>query len=136
MQGDVAGTRCAVKLYDSERPGSLKAYFQEKRCLQALDMRASVVHLNKAGRLQDTLYPCIATDFAGKPVKKLSRAQRSAASKALNGLHALGACHGDIRLSNILFNDDGSCLLADLAHCVMDSTKHQQQLEKLQLSKL
>lgn len=136
MQGGVAGKRCAVKLYDSQRPGSLKAYFQEKRCLQALDMRASVVHLRMAGRLQDTLYPCIATCFAGKPVRKLSRAQRSAASKALNSLHAVGACHGDIRLSNILFDEDGSCLLADLAHCIMDATKDQQQLEKLQLSNL
>lgn len=125
-----------MKLYDSQRSGSLKAYFQEKRCLQALDTRASVVHFNMAGRLQDTLYPCIATYFAGKPVRKLSCAQRSAARKALNSLHAVGACHGDIRLSNILFDEDGSCLLADLAHCVMDSTKYQQQLDRLQLSKL
>ena len=136
MQGCVAGKRCAVKLYDSQRPGSVKAYFQEKHSLQALDTRASVVRFNMAGRLQDTLYPCIATYFAEKPVMKLSRAQRSAASKALNSLHSIGACHGDIRLSNIMFDEHGSCSLADLAHCVMEPTKDQQQLEKLQLSKL
>ena len=89
-----------------------------------------------AGRLQDTSYPCIVTAFAGKPVSKLSRAQRRTASEALNSLVYMllglvmetSACQ--------IFKQDGSCLLADLAHCVMDSSQDQQQRETLQLAKL
>lgn len=119
MQGVVAGKNCAVKLYDSQRPGILGVYFHEKHCLQALETRALVVRFKMAGRMQDTSYPCIVTAFAGKPVDKLSRAQRRTANQALASLHAIGACHGDVRLPNFLFKQDGSCLLADLVHCVM-----------------
>lgn len=136
MQGAVAGKECAVKLYDSQRPGGLSVYFHEKHCLQALENRAFVVRFKMAGRLQDTSYPCIVTAFAGKPVSKLSHAQRRTANEALTSLHAIGACHGDIRLPNFLFKQDDSCLLADLAHCVMDSSQDQWRREKLQLSKL
>ena len=136
MQGAVAGKKCAVKLYDTQRSGGLSVFFHEKHCLQALENRACIVHFKMAGRLQDALYPCIVTEFAGKPVSKLSRAQRRAANEALTSLHAVGACHGDIRLPNFLFQEDGSCLLADLAHCVMKSSQDQQQHEKLQLSRL
>ena len=136
VQGGVAGEKCAVKLYDTRRPGGLIAYFHEKRCLQALQTRASIVCFKTAGRLQNTLYPCVVTSFAGQPVSKLSYAQRRAAIEALGSLHAIGVCHGDIRLPNILFKQDGSCLFADLAHCVMESSKDEQQREKLQLSNL
>ena len=136
MQGAVAGTECAVKLYDNQRPGGLSVYFHEKHCLQVLETQASVVRFKMAGRLQDTSYPCIVTAFAGKPVSKLSRAERHAANEALTSLHAIGACHGDIRLPNFLFKQDGSCLLADLAHCVLKSSQDQQECEQLQLSKL
>lgn len=136
VQGYVAGKACAVKLYDSRRPGALQAYFQEKCCLQALRSQASIVVFQMAGRLQNTLYPCIVTAFAGHPVTRLSSAQRTAAKKALGSLHDAGACHGDVRLPNILFQQDGSCLLADLAHCVLSSSLSAQQQEKLQLSRL
>lgn len=136
LQGHVAGKVCAVKLYDSRRPGALQAYFHEKLCLQALRSRATVVLFQKAGRLQNTLYPCIVTRFAGEPVPSLSCAQRTAAKKALGSLHAAGVCHGDLRLPNILFQQDGSCLLADLAHCVMNSSESARQQEQLQLSYL
>ena len=136
LQGAVAGKKCAVKLYDNQRPTGLSIYFHEKHCLQALGNRACVVHFEMAGRLQDTSYLCIVTEFAGKPVSKLSRAQRRTANEALTSLHAVGVCHGDIRLPNFLFKQDGSCLLADLAHCVMKSSQEQQDDEKLQLSQL
>lgn len=136
LQGAVAGKQCAVKLYDNQRPGGLSSYFHEKHCLQALGNQACIVHFEMAGRLQDTSYPCIVTEFAGKPVSKLSRAQQRTANEALSSLHAVGACHGDIRLPNFLFKQDGSCLLADLAHCVMNSSQDQQHDEKLQLLQL
>lgn len=115
---------------------ALEASSHEKHCLQALETRALVVRFKMAGHVQDISYPCIVTAFAGKPVSKLSHAQRRTANEGLTSLHATGACHGDIRLPYFLFKQDGSCLLADLAHCVMDSTKDQQQREKLQLSRL
>lgn len=96
VQGWVAGKACAVKLYDSRQPGALQAYFQEKWCLQALRSQASIVVFQMAGRLQNTLYPCIVTAFAGHPVTRLSSAQRTAAKKALGSLHDAAACHGDI----------------------------------------
>lgn len=76
------------------------------------------------------------TSFAGGPVTSQSRAQRTAAKKALGSLHAAGVGHGDLWLPNILFQQDGSCLLADLAHCVMNSSLSAQQQEQLQLSHL
>ena len=136
VQGHVAGKACAVKLYDSRQPGALQAYFQEKWCLQTLRSQASIVSLQMAGRLQHTLYPCIVTVFAGNPITRLSRAQRIAAKKALSSLHDAGACHGDIWLPNILFQPDRSCLLADLAHCVMNSSLSARQQEQLQLARL
>ncbi|KAA6418757.1 MAG: hypothetical protein FRX49_11245 [Trebouxia sp. A1-2] len=103
QQGAVAGETCAVKLYDSRRNESVSAYFHEKCCLQALQTRASVVRFMVAGRLQDTVYPVTVTSFAGKPVSNLSRAQFRAAKEALDSVHAIGVCHGDIRRSNIIF---------------------------------
>lgn len=136
MQGAVAGETCAVKLYDTRRNGSISAYFHEKCCLQALQTRASVVRFMVAGRLQDTLYPVIVTSFAGKPVSKLSGAQFRAAKKALDSVHAVGVCHGDIRLSNILFALDRSCLLAHFAHCVQGASQEQMKREHLELLNL
>ena len=138
LQGAVAGKKCAVKLYDNQCPGGLSSYFHEKHCLQALGNQAciNIVHFEMAGRLQDTSYPCIVTEFAGKPVSKLSRAQHCTANEALSSLHAVGACHGDIRLPIFFFKQDGSCLLADLAHCVMNSSQDQQHDEKLHLLQL
>lgn len=92
-----------MKLYDSRRNESVSAYFHEKCCLQALQTRASVVRFMVAGRLQDTVYPVTVTSFAGKPVSNLSRAQFRAAKEALDSVHAIGVCHGDIRRSNIIF---------------------------------
>ncbi|KAL0043295.1 hypothetical protein WJX79_000713 [Trebouxia sp. C0005] len=103
LLGAVAGETCAVKLYDSRRNESVSAYFHEKCCLQALQTRASVVRFMVAGRLQDTVYPVTVTSFAGKPVSNLSRAQFRAAKEALDSVHAIGVCHGDIRRSNIIF---------------------------------
>ena len=136
MQGVAEDEKYAVKLYDNRYPEAINAYFHEKRCLQALGGCASIVHFKMAGRLQDTLYPCIVTTFAGSPVSQLSRHQRRAASKALDRLHAIGASHGDIRLPNILFKQDGSCLLADLAHCVMEASQEEKQQDKSHLSTL
>lgn len=136
MQGAVSGETCAVKLYDTRRNGSVSAYFHEKCCLQALQTRASVVCFMVAGRLQDTLYPGIGTSFAGKPVSNLSGAQYRAAKKALDSVHAVGVCHEDIRLSNILFALDGSCLLADFARCVQGASQDEMKREHLEMSKL
>ena len=62
------------------------------------------------GRLQDTLYPAIVTSFAGKPVSNLSRAQLRASKEALDGVHTVGVYHGNIRLSNILFALETTCI--------------------------
>ena len=80
--------------------------------------------------------PVIVTSFAGKPVSNLSGAQFRAVKKALDSVHAVGVCHGDIRLSNILFALDGSCRLADFAHCVQGASQDQMKREHLELSKL
>ncbi len=136
MQGVVEGEEYAVKLYDNRQPEAIKAYFHEKKCLQALGACASIVDFKMAGRLQDTLYPCIVTSFAGSPVSRLSRHQRRAANQASDGLHVVGAAHGDIRLPNLLFKQDGSCHSADLAHCVMEPSQEEKQQDKSQLSTL
>lgn len=136
LQGVVKNEEYAVKLYDNRYPKAIHAYFHEKECLQALGSCTSIVRFQMAGRLQDTLYPCIVTNFAGSPVSQLSRQQRRAASQALDGLHAAGVAHGDIRLPNLLFKHDGSCQLADLAHCVMHPSQQEKQQDKLKLSSL
>ena len=112
-----AGCCCRQKVCRDNQ----SSYFREKYCLQALGIQACIVHYEMAGCLQDTSYPGIVTDFAGKPVSKLSRAQQCTytANEALSSLHAVGACHRDIRLPR------------DLAHCVMNSSQDQQHDEKL-----
>jgi len=123
LQGEVNKERYAVKLYDNRQPEAIYAYFNEKACLQALGSCSSVVKLKMAGRLQDSLYPCIVTMYAGEPVQHLSAVQYSLAKKALITLHQVGAAHGDIRLPNLLFDKDrGSCHVADLASCTLGAS--------------
>ena len=122
LQGEVNNKRYAVKWCDIWQPEAIYAYFNEKACLQALNSCPSIVKLRMAGCLQDSLYPCIVTDYAGAPVQRLSAVQHSLAKKALNTLHQVGAAHGDIRLQNLLFDKDrGSCHTAELASCSLSA---------------
>ena len=123
LQGQVNNERYAVKLYDKRQPEAIYAYFNEKACLQALGSCSSVVKLKMAGRLQDSLCPCIVTMYAGEPVQRLSAVQRSQANEAIVTLHQAGAAHGDIHLSDLLFDEDSrSCHVADLASCTLNAT--------------
>ena len=123
----------AVKLYDNRLPKAVRNYLQEKKCLLALRQCPGVVHLEAAGRLQDSLYPCICTVFAGSPSKHLSRQQRVTAKQAIEHMHAAGAAHGDIWHSNFIFDHDGSCRLADLAACTLQASQEKmiQDLQQL-----
>lgn len=56
MQGSTIDKKYAVKLYDNRQPEAIQAYFNEKRCLQALTHCQSIVQFEMAGRLQDSLY--------------------------------------------------------------------------------
>ncbi len=123
LQGQVNNERFAVKLYDNRQAEAINSYFNEKACLQALGSCSSVVKLKMAGRLQDSLYPCIVTMYAGEPVQRLTAVHRSQAKKAIVTLHQAGAAHGDIHLSDLLFDkDSGSCHVADLASCTLNAS--------------
>ena len=89
-----------------------------------------------AGRLQDSLYPCIVTRLAGSPAKQLSHKQRAAAKAALKNLHAAGAAHGDVRLPNLLLNCDASCCLAKLAKCTMNAYTEAKDKDMQELSRI
>lgn len=132
LQGKVNNERYAGKLYDNRQPEAIHAYFNEKACLQALSSCSSVVKLKMAGRLQDSLYPCIVTMYAGKPVHHLSAAQYSLAKEALMTFHQAGAAHGDIRLPNLLY-DNGSCHVADLASCTLSASLEDKSSDRKQL---
>ena len=93
LQAVVNNERYAVK---NRLPEAIYAYFNEKACLQALASCPAVIKLKMAGRLQDSLYPCIVTKSAGGPVQHLSAVQYSLAKTALITLHQAGAAHGDI----------------------------------------
>ena len=136
MQGSTIDKKYAVKLYDNRQPEAIQAYFNEKRCLQALTHCQSIVQVEMAGRLQDSLYPCIVTRLVGRPAKQLSHKQRAAAKAALKTLHAAGAAHGDVRLPNLLFNSDASCCLADLANCTTNASKEAKDKDMQQLSRI
>ena len=136
MQGSTADKKYAVKLYDNWQLEAIHAYFNEKRCLQALTHCQSIVPFEMAGRLQDSLYPCIVTRFAGSPAKQLSHKQRAGAKAVLKNLHAAGAAHGDVHCPNLLFNSDASCCLADLANCTMNASKEDKDKYMQQLSRI
>ena len=125
MQGAVAGEVCVVKLYDTRRNESISAYFPEKRCLQALQTRASVVRFMVCR--MDSISGIASQQSVGCPIS---------CSQEGIGHHAVGVCHGDIRLSNIFLALDGSCRLADFAHCVQGASQDQMKREHLELSKL
>ena len=94
MQGSTADKKYAVKLYDNWQLEAIHAYFNEKRCLQALTHCQSIVPFEMAGRLQDSLYPCIVTRLAGSPAKQLSHKQRAAAKAPLKTFTLLGLLMG------------------------------------------
>ena len=135
-QGEVDERQYAVKLIDNRLPKGVKAFHHEKRCLLALANCDGVVRFHAAGRLQDTLYPCISTEHAGRPSLHLSSSQRAEAKRAIKSLHAAGAAHGDIRLGNLIFDRDGSCRLADLATCSLQATEDEQKQDLLALKRL
>lgn len=135
LQRRVNNERYAVKLYDNRQPEAIHAYFNEKACLQALSSCSLAVKLKMAGCLQDSLYPCIVTMYAGEPVHYLSAAQYSLAKEALKTFHQAGAAHGDIRLPNLLF-DNGSCHVADLASCTLSASSEDKSSDRKQLSML
>ncbi|KAK9863628.1 hypothetical protein WJX84_001965 [Apatococcus fuscideae] len=95
-EGEANTKQFAIKLYNNRLSRAVPTYYREKHSLEALQGCPGVVDLHMAGRLQETLYPCIATVFAGESVKHLSRPQYAAARKALSHLHAARAAHGDI----------------------------------------
>lgn len=138
MQGRCGDKQRAVKLYDNRRPEALHAYFHEKECLQKLADCTAVVQFEMAGCLQDTLYPCNVTQLFGRPAncKQLGEHQRIATQRALKCLHSCGACHGDIRIANLLFDSNGSCRLADMASCVVKASKEMQSRDIEQLRSL
>lgn len=136
MQGSTVDKKYDVKLFDNRQPEAIHAYFNEKRCLQALTHCQSIVQFEMASRLQDSLHPCIVTRLAGSPAKQLSHKQRTAAKAALTNFHAAGAAHGDVRLSNLLFNNDASCCLADLANCTTNASKEAKGKDMQQLSRI
>jgi len=136
MQGKADGQEYAVKLYDNRTPQAVAAYFHEKACLLGLKSCSSVVRVQMAGRLQDSLYPCIVTTLAGSPSKQLCGSKRAAASRALRALHTAGAAHGDVRLPNLLFSMHGVCQLADLADCVLNASSQAKKRDIQQLNRL
>lgn len=136
LLGSTVDKKYAVKLYDNRQPEAIHACFNEKRCLQALTHCQSIVQFEIAGRLQDSLYPCIVTRLAGSPAKQLSHKHSAAAKAALTNLHAAGAAHGDVRLPNLLFNSDASCCLADLANCTTNASKEAKDKDMQQLSRI
>ena len=138
MQGRCNDKTYAVKLYDTRKPEALHAYFHEKKCLQKLNNCPATVQFEMAGYLQDTLYPCLVTTYFGSPAKgnQLAKDQRVAAEQALKCLHNTGACHGDISMTNLLFDRSGACCLAGLAKCVLKASKEMQSKDNARLRSL
>ena len=97
----------------------------------------AVINLKMAGRLQDSLYPCTVTKYAGEPVQHLSAVQYSLAKTALITLHQAGAAHGDIRRPKLLFDKDRrSCCIPDLASCTLSALSEQKSADSRQCQML
>ncbi|PFH37808.1 rhoptry protein ROP16 [Besnoitia besnoiti] len=75
---------------------------------------STTVFLSREIMLQPLLGPTMASLVRRHPSFTLQRAVAREVVLAIAGLHELGFAHGDVKMSNILFHDDGSAYLVDI----------------------
>ena len=138
LQGSFEGQPVAVKMFNTKQAGAVAAYGNEKYAYNQLDelQGEAIPHLLRSGFLAHTAAPILVTSWEGNALKEGKRVRRGLHKPmraALKALHAEGAAHGDVRLSNFVVEGATMVRLVDLGQTIAKASEGVLNQEVLQL---
>ena len=125
-------------MFNTKQEGAVAAYENEKRAYEQLGelQGEAIPYLRRSGLLAHTSAPVIVTSWEGNALKEgksVHRRLRRPMREALKALLAIGAAHGDVRLSNFVVEGRTVVRLVDLGQTVVHASEEVRKEEVLQL---
>jgi predicted Ser/Thr protein kinase len=84
----------------------------------------------------ECIFYCIGFSVVGKPVQELSDRQQDQLLEGLKKIHELDVIHGDIKLQNIIIDDEDTPYWIDFSHAKFQATPEQKKQEMEKFLKL
>jgi hypothetical protein len=118
LQGHIGETPAALKVFSIKDAASLSAFVAEATTYVQLQEQQSVCvpKLLALGRMPHSGVPVLALSLGEPMTMQLLQQHATAAKECLQGLHAAGWAHGDVRPSNFV-RVGGTVVLCDLESC-------------------